>query len=518
MSLTPKRVVVIGGGVAGLVGAVDCAKVGIDVTVVESRASFGGAIAAAEIAGLRVDVGAESFATRGGSVAELIEQLGISDRVVRPNRAGAWLHIAKPGQAARTVPLPKAGLLGIPMNPLADDVRRVIGWSGALRAYLDRIRPPLTIGVEHNLGTLVRKRMGSAVHDLLVAPVTSGVYSAMPDDLDVDRAAPGLNTALTRTGALSLAVAALRENAPAGAAVGGLDGGMTVLVDALIAELERWASTLITGVAVSAISREPFDIDVDGEGVGLGDAGLPRMSERRPVTRGTGTAPKPAWFVALTDGRVLEADLLLIATPEQPARNLLADVGPALQDLPAAGDDAGDPVLPAPIELVTIVLDEPKLDAAPRGSGLLVAPGSTLQAKALTHSTAKWAWLAELAHEQAEHRHVIRLSFGRQGDADTTSGLSDDELLAVALADASAMLGLELDPSSVRGFHRVAWTGTQPTAARGQRERSAIIREAVAEVPDLAVAGAWLAGTGLASVVPDAHAAAARLRHQALQI
>ena len=36
MSLEPKRLVVIGGGVAGLVGAVDCAKVGISVTVVES--------------------------------------------------------------------------------------------------------------------------------------------------------------------------------------------------------------------------------------------------------------------------------------------------------------------------------------------------------------------------------------------------------------------------------------------------------------------------------------------------
>ncbi|WP_431031112.1 protoporphyrinogen/coproporphyrinogen oxidase [Plantibacter sp. RU18] len=521
MSLTPKRVVVIGGGIAGLVGAIDCAKVGIDVTVVESAQSFGGAVAAAEVAGLLVDVGAESFATRGGSVAELIEQLGITDCVVRPNRAGAWLHIAKPGQAARTVPLPKAGLLGIPTNPLADDVRRVIGWTGSLRAYLDRIRPPLTIGAEHNLGTLVRKRMGSAVHDLLVAPVTSGVYSAMPEDLDVDRAAPGLNAALTRTGALSLAVSALRESAPAGAAVGGLDGGMTVLVDALVAELEHRASTLITGVAVSAISREPFDIDIDtdAEGVGLGDAGLPRMSERRadPDSR-RATGPQPAWYIALTDGRVLEADLVLVATPERQARNLLADVGPALRDLPAAGDDAGDPVLPAPIELATIVLDEPALDAAPRGSGLLVAPGSTLHAKALTHATAKWGWLAARAKEQGEHRHVIRLSFGRQGEADATSGLSDEELLAVALTDASVMLGVELDPASVRGFHRVSWTGTQPTAARGHRERSAIIREAVAEVPDLAVTGAWLSGTGLASVVPDAHEAAARLRHQALQL
>lgn len=272
-----KRLVVIGGGIGGLVAALDCASVGIDVTVVESRPQLGGAVASAEIAGLTVDVGAESFATRGGSVAELLDELGLSDQVVRPNPSGAWLHIALPGEKPRTHPLPKAGILGIPSNPLADDVRQIIGSKGAVRAYLDRVRPVLTIGQEENFGALVRKRMGAAVHDLLVAPVTSGVYSAMPDDLDVERAAPGLNAAMTRTGALSLAVADLRESAPAGAAVGGLRGGMTVLVNTLADALLAKGSTLVTGVAVTGLSRVPFDIDADGEGVPEGDVGLPPM-------------------------------------------------------------------------------------------------------------------------------------------------------------------------------------------------------------------------------------------------
>src|SRR5690606_22652095 len=113
-------------------------------------------------------------------------------------------------------------------NPFADDVRRIIGWGGAWRAYVDRLRPPLTIGQERSLGALVTKRMGAKVRDLLVAPVTAGVYSADPDDVDTDVAAPGLNEALTRTGSLSGGVAQLlaeradRAKKAPGSAVEGL--------------------------------------------------------------------------------------------------------------------------------------------------------------------------------------------------------------------------------------------------------------------------------------------------------
>ena len=63
-------VVVIGGGVAGLVAALECAKVGLQVTVLERREELGGCVGRIELDGLTLDSGAESFATRGGAVAE----------------------------------------------------------------------------------------------------------------------------------------------------------------------------------------------------------------------------------------------------------------------------------------------------------------------------------------------------------------------------------------------------------------------------------------------------------------
>ena len=298
--IEPRHVVVVGGGVAGLVAALDCARVGMRVTVIERAEAAGGAVATETVAGIRVDTGAESYATRGGTVRALVESVGLGDAIVTPAAAGAWVRLAD----GRSAPLPKAGLLGIPSNPLAEDVRRVIGWRGALRAYLDRIRPVLTIGAERNLGDLVRRRMGAAVHDSLVAPVTRGVYSADPSDLDVTRAAPGLNRALTVTGSLSGAVAQLRGDAPAGSAVEGLRGGMSTLVDALVAELRDREGELLLGVGVTGLARTGESSDA---------------SQEADVVEST-------WQVALDDERVLGADYVIVATPEAQALELLAPV------------------------------------------------------------------------------------------------------------------------------------------------------------------------------------------------
>lgn len=114
-----QHVVVIGGGVAGLVAARECAKVGMPVTVLERDDAFGGSIRTAELDGLRLDVGAESFATRGGHVRELITELGLDAVVTAPTPGGAWLT-GIPGTA--DAPLPAGGILGIPANPFQDDV------------------------------------------------------------------------------------------------------------------------------------------------------------------------------------------------------------------------------------------------------------------------------------------------------------------------------------------------------------------------------------------------------------
>lgn len=459
------RVVVIGGGVGGLVAALELAKVGMPVTVLEGSDRVGGVVRSAEVAGLRLDVGAESFATRGGTVRALVDELGLGDDVVTPSTHGAWVTGLPGGGAA---PLPKGGVLGIPDNPWDPSVRRIIGWGGAWRAYLDRLRPPLTIGHDRSLGTLVRNRMGAKVLDRLVAPVTTGVYSARPDDIDVDIAAPGLNAALTRAGSLSGAVADLRggrQVAPGGA-VAGLDGGMSRLVDALLVRLADLGAEVRLEAPVTAIDR-------------VGDGWMIRADEPIP------------------------ADVVVVAVPEAEARRLLVPIVPALDPRPA----------PAPVvEIVTLVLAASALDAHPRGNGVLTVPHSS-RAKALTHASAKWDWVARQAGDGV---HVVRVSFGAQGEAPATEDLDDTDAADLALSEAAALLGVPLERAQLRGAHRERYVQSQPGSVLGRAAATAAARGAIHAVPGLGAVGAWLAGTGLAQVVPDATDEADRLRRAAL--
>ncbi|MCM6762610.1 protoporphyrinogen oxidase [Rathayibacter sp. ZW T2_19] len=465
-------VAVVGGGVAGLAAAAECLRIGLRVVVLEAGERVGGSVAPLELAGTVLDAGAESFATRGGHVEKALAALTLEGRplaesIVAPSTGGSWLHLA----GGRSVPSPRAGILGIPSTPLAADVVRAIGRRGAARAWLDTLMPVLRIGRAHSLAELVRTRMGARVLEDLVAPVVSGVYSSRPEDIDVDLAAPGLNGAITRRGSLAGAVAALRANVPAGVAVRGLDGGMHRLVAALVERIDYLSGEIRTGVGVSRLGRA----DDDGP-----------------------------FSLRLADGSDLTAHAVIVATPEHDARALLADLVPAARDEGEPGEDS--------VELVTLVVDDDRLDAAPRGSGVLVAPtADDVVAKALTHATAKWSWLAATL---PPGRHVLRLSYGRPGEHPPLADASDAEASAVALADASTLLGVPLDPSTLVDSARVRWANVRPAAALGRRDRLEEFREALAPVAGLAVTGTWIAGTGLASVLPHAAEAAALIRRR----
>ncbi|GAA3671159.1 protoporphyrinogen oxidase [Arthrobacter ginkgonis] len=460
------RAVVVGGGISGLVAARELALSGHSVEVFESSAAWGGCVRGHEVAGLALDAGAESFATRSTAVADLATELGLGELIVAPRPGGAWLHFERHGQPVAQ-PLPATGILGIPGDPWAEDVKSAIGTSGCLRAAADLALPVPKRLAEGtlSLGSLVRSRMGSAVLDTLVTPVVAGVHSADPDTLDVDTVAPGLRAAVVEHGSLARAVAALRAAAPAGSAVGGIAGGMNRLTTALVEDLRARGAVLHTGTKVVRVGH---------------DAGT-----------------EQPWSVTVADAdgqRTVGAARVVVATEGPAAVDLLSPLLPVLAEhRPAAG---------AGVSLVTLVVDKPELDAAPRGTGLLVAPGTAgIGAKALTHASAKWQWLAD---EAGPGTHVLRLSYGRlSAEAARLADADDATLRHQAVADASALLGTALEEKDVLGWDVVRFDGALPFATTGHRDRVAAFRTAIEALPGLDVVGGWLSGTGLAAVVAD---------------
>ena len=460
-----RSALVVGGGIAGLCAARDLAAAGLRVTLVEARPQFGGSVGSHLVKNLVLDSGADSFATRSEAVAELARELGLGDRIISPEPLGSWTALPDgPRPSQRT------GILGIPGDLSEPGLAETLGRFGLWRARADLKRPARVGAQARTLGELVRQRMGTAVLERMVAPFTMGVHSAHPDALDLDTVSPGMRQALREHGSLSGAAASLRRAAPPGGNVAGLRGGMNTLAEALVEDLKQREVKLVLGYDVLAVDRDP----------------------RRPGWMVLQRQPEFGDKSAIARG-----ELLVLASDGPTAVRLLGAQSREISEF--------QPKLGPQIALATLVVDKPELDAAPRGTGILVSEGVPhVRAKALTHVSAKWGWVRE---SLPDGRHVRRLSYGRVDSSGRTASpelqLKDDQLLTLAMRDASHLLGVELPHSCLVDGDVVRWEQAMARPSAGHAEKVAAFRQAVAQMQDVAAVGSWLSGTGLVAVVAD---------------
>ncbi|MGW0634099.1 protoporphyrinogen oxidase [Nocardia salmonicida] len=442
------RIAVVGGGISGLVAAYRLRqRLGdsVDIVVLEQSGRVGGVLHTRELAGEPVDLGAEAFVGRRPEVIELMDELGLADQLVRP--AGKRPLIWAQGSAH---PLPGRTLMGIPSD--AESLRGLVD-----NATLDRVateaQRPLhwEPGSDVDVQTLVGDRFGRQVVERSVDPLLGGVYAGISASIGVRAALPTLAEALD-DGASSLTEAVrVAMPAPSSAPVfGGLRDGYGVLLAALA---EASGARFVTTTAATRVAHAPRGWVVDPLGA---------------------------------------VDAVVLATPAPVTARLLHYVAPE-----AARAAAGIELSSSALVAMALPRDTP----LPDNSGILVATGEPLRAKAFTLSSRKWPHLAE------RDVALVRASFGRLGD-DTSLSWTDDDLVAAAVADLSTVTGIPITPLEAVVQR---WPGGLPQYAPGHTERIATLESAIAALDGIAVAGAYLHGVGVPACVASGTAAAERV-------
>lgn len=468
------RVAVIGAGIGGLVAGYECAKLGMPVTVFEATERIGGLARTVDLDGARADVAASAFST-SPELDALIDELGLTGEVVSEAETQRMTTVG-----GRLVPLPP-GVLGIPANPFLAEVVKVIGWSGAWRAYLDRLRPPLTIGHERNLAKLVGGRMGDRVLDRLVTPRTRGGFGMTPDEVDVDAAAPGLNAALTTQGSLSGAAASVLAEAPK-RTLRSFRGGIGVLADTLAQRIRDLGGIVRTGVDVT--DAVPTDRGLLVRGV-LAESVSHGGSDADPA--GAGEASE-AHSAEDAPGSTMEEtfDAVFIAADEGRGRALVAQ---------AAGLVAAEPQGPM-VDVASLLVRAG--DESEWGAGVFT-PADDDRVWSVSDESARWPERGRPAGTR-----VLRAVLPH------AAGSADPD---AAVAEVSRVLGGIGDVQAVRvDTMRI----TPPTSMHGFPERARGVRAAVSAVPGLGAVGAWVAGSGIASVAADAVGESERVRRALL--
>jgi protoporphyrinogen oxidase len=164
------RVVVIGGGLAGLVAALDLAEAGADVVVLEAGDRFGGQIRTTRERGFLIEEGAEGFTPAQSGVRGLLRDLRLEDEVIAPDPLPD-LVLDVPGCVhPESTPLPT-----VPPLTLRS------GMAALVQAMTRRLERKADLRIGNTAVALTRTRPGWTIYpELGAALVVDAVVLALP--------------------------------------------------------------------------------------------------------------------------------------------------------------------------------------------------------------------------------------------------------------------------------------------------------------------------------------------------
>ena len=212
------KIAVLGGGIAGLAAAYQLQKQH-EVTLFESRDKTGGNIGTRSLNGFRVELGPNGFLDNEPATLELVEELGLTPRLVRARETASRRFIYRAG-----------ALRELPSSPLSFMLGDCMPLGARLRVLLEPWSKPAPDGDESVRDFAVR-HMGAGAADLLIDAFVTGVFAGDPARLSLQSAFPKLHSLEAEYGSL-IKGSKGRGFGPRGVLTS-FDEGLQVLIDAL---------------------------------------------------------------------------------------------------------------------------------------------------------------------------------------------------------------------------------------------------------------------------------------------
>ena len=465
-----KRVVIIGGGIAGLSTAYSLIEhsrlKGVKdphITIIEKSANLGGNIKTEKIDGFLVEGGPDCFLSEKPWAMELIKRLGIETSLLPTRKPRGKTFVYHKGKLRL---LPEGVILMVPtrMFPLATS--SLITIPGKIRMALEFFIPKRKEKTDESLGDFVRRRLGKEALDKIAEPLVAGVHAGDPETMSVRASFPKFVELEEKHGSLIRGMLARMKAMRAHVKPGvksnitmfmTLRHGLIELVSAIVSKLE--GVEIKTGAGVKGVLKKEggYEVLVDG-------------------------------------GHSIEADSVVIAAPAYVASELVK----------ALDKELSEKLLSIPyVSTATVSIGYKRKDIAHPldGFGFIVPKIEKRKLMAATWSSIKWEGRAP------EDSVLIRCFIGGAKNEELVS-LNDKDMTGVALSELKEIMGIDAEPLFIRIFR---WIKAMPQYTIGHEERVSKIEELTGRHAGLYFTGSAFKGIGISDTVREGEVTAKKV-------
>lgn len=462
-----KRLVIVGGGIAGLATAYTAQKIareqGADVaiTLVERDERLGGKISTDLTGGFVIEGGPDSFIAQKPWALQLCYELGLKDRLIGTNDDRRTNFVLRKGRLRK---MPDGLMMIVPTRFMPFVTSDLISWPGKLRMGMDLFLPRRTDEADESLAHFIRRRLGNEALEVLAEPLMGGIHVADAETLSLQATFPRFIDTERQYGSLTRGMIAARKAAQAhhGAhQTNGngklsmfmtLRGGLRELVDALEAALDD--VEILAGRAVTSLDR-------DGDGYAL----------------------------RLDDGRALAAEAVVLAAPAYASAALLRDVQPDLARML-------DAVKYVSTATVSLGFDADRFEHPLDGFGFVIPRQEPTRLLACTWTSTKFP-------QRAVPGTVLLRAFVGGPRREDLVDLDDAALVDLVRDELRTIMGVHAAPTVARVFR---WFRANPQYEVGHLDRVSQM-EALCP-PGILLAGSAYRGVGLPDCIRQGQEAA----------
>jgi protoporphyrinogen/coproporphyrinogen III oxidase len=462
MSERKIRVVVVGGGIAGLASGYlvrELARergVEIELTVLEADSRHGGNTRTDHNEGYTCEWGPNGFLDNESATLDLVERVGLANELVRADENSSNRYIYHSGKMHLVPSKPPAFLLS-PILPV----------HAKLRMAGELIVPAKHDDSDETVDAFGRRRLGNHFATFMLDPMVSGIFAGNTTELSLAAVFPKMVEMERDYGGLFRAMIAKKREAKYLGKEAGGPGGPNAVLHTFKQGMGQLPDQL------AALLGECLEIDTPVQAV-----------ERIDSDR----------FRVVSNDRSFEADAVIIAAPSYAAAEMVSE-------LDAGVSDVLSQIQYAPVDVVCQGHPKDHLSHPLNGFGVLIPRSEGIRSLGTLWSDAIFPGQAPEGHR------LLRTIMGGAHDT-TINELSEDKLHASASADHLRVQGVYGEPT-MRTQFRFKRGIAQYTVGHLDRVKTSETLEK--DLPGLFFTGASYRGVSINGCAKDAFRVAGTL-------